>query len=358
MEAGVLTPVYGWIVDRYGTRGPTIAGAVIGAVGFVVLSRTDSLPMFYTGFFLAGLGLGVWWVTPLAAITNWFAARRTLAIAIAMTGWGLSGAVAPVLVSLIEHYGWRSTLLGIAAATLVLGVSLGSLLRYRPEDHGYAVDGVSANAGIGSGAGAEMREPPGLSAREALRTRVFWILAVVYFGALLPSAALYPHIVLYLGDVGIDTEIAAFAIATMSISSNLGRLGGGLLGDRLDKRLVLFAGLIGLGLGTFAFAFVRETWHLAILLLIGPSYGALGPLIPTLVGDLFGRRAFALLLGLCMLPSTIILFGVPSAAGWVSDSFGSYRPAWIAVALVTLAIAPLGLWVRRPHVARLEGAAK
>lgn len=351
LEGGMFAPLYGWILDRWGTRGPLVIGTLLGATGFLILSRTDSLSLFYTGFALAGLGYGVYWSGGMAAATNWFRAKRAKAMGISLVGYGLSGLVVPGLAWCIDDFGWRLVLVGIAVISVVLCVPLCLIVLHRPEPYGWTVDGDPApnESSTAHGAyGAPTAAVPAFTGAEALRTPAFWLCSLVYTTSWLPLAVTIPHLLVYLDEVGIADKTAVFAVTGITVGTIVGRLAGGFLGDLLNKRAILAVAQGLLGSSLLVFAFTSEVWHLVLfLLLIGPAYGATSPVLPALIGDIFGSRSFALILGLTVLPGTLIWFFAPSAAGWVVDTFDSYRWAWLATALVVLASAPLALLIPR-----------
>jgi len=362
LEGGALAPLYGWMLDRWGTRGPLLVGTAVGATGFLILSQTNSLGVFYVGFALAGLGFGIYWSGGMAAATNWFDAKRTRAMGISLVGYGLAGFLVPGLAMCVDEFGWRPVLVGIAAASILICAPLCLVIRHRPEPYGWAVDGDDRAST--SGAILPVPESPSRSftGPEAIRTPTFWLCSLIYTTSWLPLAVTIPHLLVYLADVGIEHRTAVFAITGITLGTIVGRLGGGFLGDALDKRVILALAHGLLGLSLLVFAFTSELWHLAVfLMLIGPAYGATSPVLPSLIGDLFGSRAFALILGLSVVPGTLIWFFAPSAAGWVADNFGSYRLAWLTTALVIIACSPLALLIprqiRRPMDASAGGAA-
>ncbi len=351
LEGGALAPLYGWILDRWGTRGPLLIGTVIGALGFFLLSRTNSLGEFYFGFALAGLGIGIYWSGGMVAAANWFDTRRTLAIGISLVGYGLSGFFVPVLALGVDAFGWRSMLYGIAGTALMLCAPLCLLLRKPPQHPETVADrddrGMMPRTALAA-APASGPLPSPITGSEAIRTRAFWLCSLIYTTSWLPLAVTIPHLLVYLADVGIDDQTSVFAITGITAGTIVGRLAGGYLGDTIDKRVILAIAHGLLGLSLLMFAFTSELWHLVVfLMLIGPAYGATSPVLPSLIGDLFGSRAFALILGLSVVPGTAVWFFAPSAAGWVADSFGSFRPAWLTVALVVLVCAPLALLIPR-----------
>lgn len=365
LEGGALAPLYGWILDRWGTRGPLLIGTAVGALGFFVLSQTNSLGEFYVGFALAGLGFGIYWSGGMAAAANWFEAKRTRAMGISLVGYGLAGFLVPGLALGVDTFGWRAVLAGIAAAAIIICAPLCLVIRHRPERYGLAVDGddlTTTSRTMLPAQESSQAAPRSLTGSEAIRTRAFWLCSLIYTTSWLPLAVTIPHLLVYLADVGIQDRMAVFAITGITAGTIVGRLGGGFLGDVLDKRVILAVAHGLLGLSLLVFAFTSDLWHLAVfLMLIGPAYGATSPVLPSLIGDLFGSRAFAMILGLSVVPGTLIWFFAPSAAGWVADSFGSYRLAWLTTALVILACAPLALLIprqiRRPADVSAGGAA-
>ena len=56
MEAAVLGPVLGWIIDRFGPQGMIRIGVVTFGIGFMLLSQIESLAGFYGAFLVIALG--------------------------------------------------------------------------------------------------------------------------------------------------------------------------------------------------------------------------------------------------------------------------------------------------------------
>jgi len=141
------------------------------------------------------------------------------------------------------------------------------------------------------------------------------------------------HIVPALISNGIPEGISDWAVTGMTGFSLIGRLGLSYAGDRFDKRWVLaFAAVIETA-GVFIFANINATWMiLPFLLLYGPGQGAQIPLIPAIQADCFGMKSFATVRGL--LHAGMLLPGMfaPVFAGWIFDTQGSYRFAFLLYA--------------------------
>lgn len=118
------------LVDRYGCRSMTILGGIIAASGFVISAFVDSINVMYLTFgILAGLGLGLCYVTAVVSIAFWFEKKRTLAVSLGACGTGIGTFIyAPMTQYLIKEYGWRGTTILLAGGFLNICVC-GTLMR-------------------------------------------------------------------------------------------------------------------------------------------------------------------------------------------------------------------------------------
>lgn len=123
-------PMMSALVDRYGCRKMTIAGGFISGLGFVLSSFSDTIEVMYLTFgVLAGLGLGLCYVTAVVSIAYWFDKKRTLAVGLGACGTGIGTFVyAPMTTFFINEYGWRGTCL-LLAGTFFNMIVCGSVMR-------------------------------------------------------------------------------------------------------------------------------------------------------------------------------------------------------------------------------------
>ena len=74
-------PLMSNLVDRYGCQKMTMIGGILGCVGFMMSALSNSVEMLCVTFgVIAGLGLGVIYVTAVVSIAFWFETKRTFAI--------------------------------------------------------------------------------------------------------------------------------------------------------------------------------------------------------------------------------------------------------------------------------------
>lgn len=123
-------PVMSALVDRYGCRRMTIAGGMISGLGFVLSCFSNTIEVMYLTFgVIAGLGLGLCYVTAVVSIAYWFDKKRTLAVGLGACGTGIGTFVyAPMTTFFIEEYGWRGTCL-LLAGTFFNMIVCGTVMR-------------------------------------------------------------------------------------------------------------------------------------------------------------------------------------------------------------------------------------
>ncbi|XP_054282320.1 monocarboxylate transporter 14-like [Macrosteles quadrilineatus] len=109
-------PICSALVDRYGCRWMTILGGLISGLGFILSTFCDTIYLMYLTFgVIAGIGLGLCYVTAVVSIAYWFDKKRTLATSLGACGTGIGTFVyAPMTQFFINEFGWRGTVLLLA----------------------------------------------------------------------------------------------------------------------------------------------------------------------------------------------------------------------------------------------------
>ena len=348
LEGGLIAPLFGILIDRWGPRRLIFSGGIIISLGLLLLSRTTTLIMFYAAFSVLAVGVGCCSMTALmTAVANWFQRRIGLASGIASCGFGLSGLLIPVIVRLIDNYEWRTAMATLAIGAFVLIVPLSLLFRHKPEQYGYLPDGddpgtARANTGhIDQAISPSIEESIGV--RQALKSSVFWHIALAFVCFHLIVGAVTIHVMPYLGSMGMTRSAASMIAMAIPLVSVVGRLGMGWIADRVDRRKVLaiaFA-MICLGIVCFEYAATVGTWLLIpFLVFFCIGYGGNNALRAPLLLGIFGRRNFGSIFGFLMGISVAGSILGPPMAGWVFDNWGSYQNVWLVLAgLAIVAIA-------------------
>ncbi|MFC2065845.1 MFS transporter [Chloroflexota bacterium] len=356
LESGVAAPVIGFLTDRFGPRRLLLAGAVWAAIGYILLSRINSLWGFYVTFFFLSMGMSLLFPLPgFTAVANWFSRRRGTALGILVTAMGFSGVLIPLVNWLIAQQGWRTTFVITGVATFIISMPLSLLVRHRPEQYGYLPDGAE-RPGEGIETEASRRLPQlngessGLGVRQAMKTRTFWVFTLLVTISSAATHAIVVHVMPHLISVQIPQGAASSIAASLVVSSIAGRIGFGWLGDRADKRYLLALALLMQSLGLIFFAYTRSvTYAIVFLALFGPGFGGVTTLKLTIQGDYFGRKAFGSIMGAVQgihMAGTIIS---PIIVGWVYDVRGSYQLAWFALAILVFLSTPLVTMLKPPN---------
>ena len=341
-ESGILGPVQGWLVDRFGPRAIMRVGTVIFGVGFILFSRIESLPAFFITFLLMAVGSSIAGFMPIiTTVAQWFERRRATAIGIMQTGMGLGGLLVPLTAWSLAPNGWPATAFASGVLIIVAGPPLCQLMRRRPEDYGEVPDGAPPAAGtVAGGTGARMVPAPAraeFTPREALRTAAFWYISFGHAAALLVVSALQVHLILHLTDgLGYPLQRAAAIFALMTALTMLGQLSGGFLGDRFNMRLLLAGCMIGHATAILLLAWARSLPVVVLAVTLhGLSWGVRGPLQHALRAQYFGRGSFGSVLGFS---SMILMWGTmagPLIPGVLADRWGGY--GWGFTLLAALA---------------------
>lgn len=338
VEDGILGPIQGWMVDRFGPRAVMQVGLVLFGVAFMLFSRIDSIATFYAVFILMALGASLGsFLSVTTAIVNWFDRRRSLALGLAMIGFAAGGLAQPLVVAAMDHYGWRSVAFASGVIIIAAGLPLTALVRHRPESYGYLPDGGPAEGERG-GDGAQPADPEEVSftPREAMRTRAFWFISLGHAAALLVVSAVMVHLVAHVNEsLGYSLAQAAAVVTLMTAMSVVGQIGGGFLGDRVNMRLIMGACMLGHAAGMLMLAFASALWMvIAFAILHGLAWGARVPVIISIRADYFGAESFGTIMGFSSLIVMIGMIVGPIFAGAMYDATGSYETGFTVLAVL------------------------
>src|SRR3989454_144735 len=234
----------GRAVDRHGARPVEIVGALVLAVGFLMLSRVHSLAAL--SLCLAGpVALGSTCIGPLpnnSAVARWFVRRRGQALGIATAGISAGGIVfAPLAERLVTAFGWRQAfaVLGVLEALIVLPPVL-PFMRRDPADLGPLPDGLAAAAPASPADLALVEREIERSVRPevAFRQANFWLMAAAFSLTMAGLASVLLYQMPLLVDRGLPESVASLVLGATAAMGVVGKLGFGALLDRFDQRRV------------------------------------------------------------------------------------------------------------------------
>lgn len=323
--AVVLAPIVGHAVDRFGPRAIALAGVPLFTGALAALSLAG--PSIFTWWGLYTLvGLASLLIFPMvwgAAINARFVRNRGLALAIILTGTGLTSTFVPWLATaLLEDFGWRRAYLLLGALCFLVVFPLVWLLFDRTR------------AGV-----APVRSQAPGAWREAARSPAFRKLCGAAFVFSLALCALTTNAVPILLSKGFGPMAAARMAGLVGIGAIAGRIGGGFLLDRFDARLIgalsmlapATSALLLLGAGTAPLTAMSACFIIGLA--TGTEYDACAYLAARHFGVAHFGKLFGLISGMILVANGI----APALANHVYDLAHSYDPVlWAILPLLSL----------------------
>lgn len=311
--SGLLAPFIGRIADRHGPRwlmplGTLILGSCLYALGgissiwqffiFAVIGRAISQPL------LIGL-------VPRTVAVNFFDRQRNLALAFTGLFRPFTSAINIQIISNVAvARGWRTSFRYLGIASLILTIPLFIVVRRRPEDIGLLPDGdapVDASAledGEGSARTPSARgtSAPGQrdwSAKEVMRTRTFWLIALTSLVSVTAGSGIQFNMVPYLHESANLSTPQGAGVLSVSTFLSLSSLGWGALADKITPRRCIIAAMIG---ATAAATFLLTVDNLATAYAFGMMWGLVSAgsdiLIYMVLAQYFGRKSYGTISGM------------------------------------------------------------
>ncbi|MFI5396950.1 MAG: MFS transporter [Candidatus Binatia bacterium] len=353
--SGMVSPLVGAWIDKYGSRKVMTFGALVMGSAFLLLSAMTSLWQLYALNGLAAIGITCCaWIPIQTLIANWFNKKRGLAMGIALTGIGFGGLVmAPLTGVLITRLGWRLAFAGLGALILTIATVVLAIVRSRPADMGLLPDGDMAAAPGTHGTHDASGLGAGIDLGQAVRTGAFWILATAHFLWTFAGLSIVGHMVAHLRDVGFEGSVAAGALGLTVGVSVAGRVVIGYFADSANKATVLSAAFAFSGLSTALLLSIQSPGALPLFVVAyGLGFGGIAVLFPLLVVECFGLLSFGKILGLIMIAATMGGAAGPVFTGRIYDMTGSYRLAFALHVSVFMAAALAINFLPRPLTRR------
>ena len=347
LVAALAAPGVGILADKYPARRLFVAG-LLGIAVFYFLIGSVSAIWQLTALYglLAPFALVLSTAVPAnALISRWFRRRLGLALGLSAFGIGMAGVLLPPLVAaLLPTAGWRLIwkAAGVLVAVIVVPLVL-LIVRDRPSEQegAYYLSGESEGHGLHGG----RSRAGGLSWREVVGRRNFWLLVVIY----VPMLGLHGGCAQNLGPFtaahGLSAQSAGVLLSVISFAHVIAQLGLGMLSDRFGNRLLF----TGLAMVTALGAVVLALGSGLPMLIVGCALVGLGGGVFTLLAAAiaveFGAAGVGRAFGLAMLfvPFTSL---APFVVAKTQENTGSYAPALLGLAILVFITGSLGLLLR------------
>ena len=349
---GVMGPFAASFMERFGLRRTMVCALSLLATGVALTTlMRESWQLVLLWGVVVGMGAGVI-ANVLGAVVaaRWFTARRGLVIGL-LTGAAAAGQLIflPTFTRVTEQFGWRATVLVIAAVALGLIPLIALLMRERPQDVGLAPYGETgapkpaAAPAVGNPIMHSLR-----TLAEASRRRDFWLLAGSFFccGAS-TNGLIGTHLIPACIDNDIPAETGAWLLAGMGVFNILGATCSGWLSDRVDNRVLLavYYSLRGLSLMYLPFSFVSFYGLGLFAVFYGLDWIATVPPTVRLIGTRFGREKSGIVYGWVFAAHQVGSASAAYFAGLMRADLGSYLQAFILSGLICTSAAVMVMFI-------------
>ncbi len=303
--SGLVAPLLGRWADRYGPRRLMPLGTLLLGIALFALSGAHSIWLF---FFFAVLARAISQplligVVPRTVAVNFFRRKRNTALAFIGMFRPLSGAILIQLIAAIAlAYDWRVAFRCIGILSLLFTLPMLLIIRQRPQDIGLQPDGergsvqVSTEHNPTSATSAEPTEHA-WTAREALRTRAFWLIAVTTFLSVTSESAIGFNMVPYLHEKANLPTAQAAGVLSLSTMLSITSLAWGYAANKLTPRQCMIGAMIcaaGMVLSLFTVRSLLPAY------LFGIAWGIVSSaqvLIYMMLAQYFGQSSYGTITG-------------------------------------------------------------
>ena len=357
LVATVASPVVGWALDRYGARVILTASVLVLGISTVSVAWATAPIAFYLAYgtgrviFSSSLNIG-----PSVVVSRWFVRRRGRATGCLFFSHSMGMVTFPLIAGLVIKYrGWEDAwiVLGVLVWFLALG-PVSMLVRQSPESMGLQPDGEPpSERELGVEAPAASEEPS-WTLREAVRTPTLWLLALATGSLFLLQSGTNIHQGAYFLDQGLGVGVAAATLSLNAVFTEVGSLFWGWLVDRVPVRYTYAAVALMMAAALILFPMANSAIEaLIVASIFGAAVGGILVVPVVAYANYFGRQSLSAIRGVT---EPFVSLGQAIGAlfsGIIFDVTGSYKYAFIALAVLGFATIVILLLTRAPRRAEV-----
>jgi OFA family oxalate/formate antiporter-like MFS transporter len=344
--SGIVAPIVGRMMDRFGARPIMVVSLLIMALGFLLRSSVDNLWQFYLYSAIVYLGMPGATVMPAGRLVGlWFPKTRGRMMGIVTSGNNFGGMlIVPLAAVIIATSGWRWGFASLGLISAALAVLVLLVIRERPVEIASADGAISSNMEI-----------PGVSGRVALHSLSFYLITLGITAGAFTYSVILSQMIPHLESEGFSSGAAAAALTVTAAFGLTSKIFFGLLSEKITARIAFILTLLIQAAGVFLFIVAGGSlaaW--AAVAVFGLGFGGMGALIPLTVAEAFGLKAFGTIMGFVSVAGIMPQLAGPLVAGYIFDARGSYSiPFGIIVGLFIFGAFAL-LAARRTPMSSLE----
>jgi MFS family permease len=359
---GVIGPVVGGMLDRFGPKGVILGGSILLGIGLLLCSLVQTWWQFYIFFgVIAAIGVGsIGWIPNTSLIQQRFKEKRGLAMGIISSGIGVGILVCvPFFQLLITKVGWRTAYLIIAILIPLMIMSMTIAFLKKPPT---ATPSPYTSKKISP---AVEKDPLVINKewasrpwtlRRAIAPRIFWLLSLSLVLNSYVNQSIFGHQVAFFVDRGLAPLTASYIVGIIGIVSVGGKILWGALSDKIGREVTYTLGVICLVIGMIFLILFNSLpvssfpYLFAFFFSMGYSSGSALP--PLITADFFEGGAYGRIYGTLNMINNVGGALGAWVAGFLFDQLGNYLSVFILLIACSI-FSCLNVWWVAPRKIRM-----
>ena len=333
ITVAISSPIIGKLMNLFPLKIIMSVASFFAGFGFIAYSFCTTLTSFYIVAVIVAIGMTGLTSLPVSLmITNWFPAKKGIALGIAFAGIGTGTFFfMQIITRVIQSKGYPYAYLLLGGLILLVTLPI-SLLIVQKAPKTSIITKLNMKTKKISNMSKELNQKKSLPLGKAF---FFFLLALFLLGMTISGTKV--HVQPYLDVTGYNAIHNANIGSTIAVVSLFGNLVAGYLFDRIGiRKAVLFYGSLNL-LSTICLIFLNINFISFVFAILFGLALNLPSLLPSYgVNALFPDYDYATTLGFTNLFFTIGSSIGPTLTGVFADHILGYRGAWVFYAIIVI----------------------
>lgn len=344
-----FSPFQGYLVDKFGPRLLLSIGTILTGASWVLSANLTTVSNLYLTYgVLGGLGTGIVYVGVVGLMVRWFPNNRGFAVGMVAAGYGIGALLTtfPISSSLTET-GIQGTLTLFGYIIGAVGLLAAQGIRVPHADRVQTADQKEAAA-------------TGVAPKTMLKTPVFWLMFLMMSMMSTSGLMVISQMGAFAKDFGI-TSAMVFGMAALPLALTIDRVTNGLtrpifgwISDRIGREYTMTIAFGLEAVAMFAWVMTRSDPVMFVLLsgIVFFGWGEIFSLFPSTLTDTFGQKHATTNYGfLYMAQGVGSIIGAPVAA-YIHGVTESWLPVFAIMIVLDATAAILAFFVLRPMRAK------
>lgn len=342
--SGLLAPYVGNLSDRIGIRPVMFFSLLLIALGFLLRPFITELWHWYLFSSLVYAGFPGATIMPAGKMVGlWFPRTRGRVMGAVVAGNNFGGVTMPPLAAaIIAALSWEMAYVTFGMIMAALGVVALFII---VEDENKIETEMNRTGRADQAHVARAAAKAGLTVKEALRNRNFWLVMIGLVAATFTYQGVLTQLRQHFEESGFAPAVATTAVSIIAGMGIFSKLAFGRASEKITARVATIISVSLQAVGVFIIASADAVPLLWIgIFVFGTGFGGLGALIVLVVQEAFGMKEFGGIMGLMQVGMIASSAGAPFMAGKIHDATDSFDLSFfVVVAIFLLGIVALAL---------------